>query len=94
MTSTPCSRPAAVIVYGEDPSTPYSALACPSTLYQAIRLATPARVLLRRRARRHAAERFRIGVRCVPDVEALSAAVDRARDGVEWEFDAAWEALA
>jgi len=40
-----------------------------------------------------AAGRFAIGVRCAPDVDALSAAVDRARDGNGWEFAAAWETL-
>ena len=81
-----------VIVYGEDPSTPYSALACPSTLYQAVRLQRPL-VFYCAGEPAAAAARFRIGVRCAPDVEALSDAVDRARAGDDWEFDAAWEAL-
>jgi hypothetical protein len=81
-----------VIVYGEDPSTPYSALASPSTLYQAIRLRRPL-VFYCGGEPEDAAGRFAIGVRCAPDVGALSAAVDRAREGNGWEFAAAWEML-
>jgi hypothetical protein len=81
-----------VIVYGEDPATPYSALACPSTLYQAIRLRRPL-VFYCAGEPAHAAARFRIGVRCTPDVAALSDAVDAALAGADWEFPAAWDAL-
>ena len=79
-----------VIVYGEDPATPYSALACPNTLYQAIRLRRPL-VFYCGGEPAEAAARFRIGVRCRPEVDALSAAVDAACSGDGWEFDAAWE---
>jgi glycosyltransferase involved in cell wall biosynthesis len=81
----------AVIVYGEDPATPYSPLACPNTLYQAIRLRRPL-VFFCGGEPAEAVARFRIGVRCAADVEALSAAVDAARAGDGWEFDAAWRA--
>jgi glycosyltransferase involved in cell wall biosynthesis len=81
-----------VIVYGEDPSTPYSPLACPNTLYQAIRLRRPL-VFYCGGEPEQAAARFRIGVRCAPEVEALSAAVDVARNGETWEFDPAWQAF-
>jgi glycosyltransferase involved in cell wall biosynthesis len=81
-----------VIVYGEDPSTPYSELACPSTLYQAMRLRRPLVFYCGGEPAR-AAERFRIGVRCAPELPALSAAVDAARDRDDWQFDAAWDAL-
>jgi glycosyltransferase involved in cell wall biosynthesis len=79
-----------VIVYGEDAATPYSALACPNTLYQAIRLRRPL-VFYCGGEPAEAAARFKIGVRCPPEVEALSAAVDDARAGDGWEFDAAWQ---
>jgi hypothetical protein len=82
----------AVIVYGEDPATPYSALASPSTLYQAIRLRRPLVFYCDGEPAR-AAARFEIGVRCAPEVAALSAAVDQARNGGDWEFDAAWNAI-
>lgn len=82
----------AVIVYGEDPSTPYSALASPSTLYQAMRLRRPL-VFYCDGEPAQAAARFRIGVRCAPEVAALSDAVDHARACDGWEFDAAWDAL-
>ena len=75
-----------VIVYGEDPNTPYSPLVCPSTLYQAVRLRRPL-VFYCGGEPAEAAGRFRIGVRCDPDVEALSDAVDTARAGDDWEFD-------
>jgi glycosyltransferase involved in cell wall biosynthesis len=81
-----------VIVYGEDPVTPYSPLACPNTLYQAMQLRRPL-VFFCGGEPAAAAARFRIGIRCAPDVEALSAAVDAAREGRGWEFEAAWEAL-
>jgi len=81
-----------VIVYGEDPATPYSTLACPNTLYQAIRVRRPL-VFYCGGEPAEAAARFRIGVRCRPDVEELSGAVDTARAGDGWEFDAAWQAL-
>jgi hypothetical protein len=81
-----------VIVYGEDSATPYSPLACPNTLYQAIRVRRPL-VFYCAGEPAEAAARFRIGVRCQADVEALSAAVDAARDGDSWEFDAAWQEL-
>jgi hypothetical protein len=81
-----------VIVYGEDPATPYSPLACPNTLYQAIRLRRPL-VFYCGGEPAAAIERFRIGIRCAPEVEALSAAVDTASREPGWEFDAAWEAV-
>jgi hypothetical protein len=80
-----------VIVYGEDPATPYSPLACPNTLYQAIRVRRPL-VFYCGGEPAEAAARFRIGVRCRPEVDALSAAVDDAREADGWEFDAAWQA--
>jgi glycosyltransferase involved in cell wall biosynthesis len=83
---------AAVIVYGEDPATPYSPLACPNTLYQAVGLGRPL-VFFCGGEPQEAASRFRIGVRCGADVDALSAAVDEALQGGEWEFDAAWQWL-
>jgi hypothetical protein len=81
-----------VIVYGEDPTTPYSPLACPNTLYQAIRLRRPL-VFYCGGEPAEAAARFRIGVRCQPEVDALSAAVDAASSEDAWEFDAAWQAF-
>jgi hypothetical protein len=81
-----------VIVYGEDPATPYSPLACPNTLYQAIRVRRPL-VFYCGGEPAEAVARFRIGVRCRPEVDALSGAVDAARAGDGGEFDAAWQAL-
>ncbi len=78
-----------VIVYGEDPNTPYSPLVCPSTLYQAVRLRRPL-VFYCGGEPAEAAGRFRIGVRCDPHVDALSVAVDTARARDDWEFDDAW----
>jgi hypothetical protein len=78
-----------VIVYGEDPGTPYSSLACPNTLYQAVRLRRPL-VFYCAGEPAEAARRFRIAVRCAPELGALSAAVDSARGARDWEFEAAW----
>jgi hypothetical protein len=80
---------ARMIVYGEDPSTPYSPLACPNTLYQAVGLGRPL-VFFCGGEPEQAASRFRIGVRCRAEVEPLSAAVDEALAGDDWEFDRAW----
>ena len=83
---------ASVIVYGEDPTTPYSQLACPNTLYQAVRLRRPL-VFFCAGEPEEAARRFRIGLRCAATADALSAAVDEAVQRDDWEFDAAWSWL-
>ena len=83
---------AGAIVYGEDPSTPYSPLACPNTLYQAVGLRRPL-VFFCAGEPQEAARRYRIGVRCRAELDDLSAAVDEALAGTGWEFDAAWSWL-
>ena len=69
--------------------TPYSPIACPNTLYQAVRQQRPL-VFYCGGELEEAARRFRIGIRCAADPEALSAAVDAALARSDWEFDAAW----
>lgn len=81
-----------VIVYGEDPCSAYSALACPNTLYQAVRVRRPL-IYYCGGEPEQASQQFRIGIRCRPEVSALSAAVDAAQSARDWEFDAAWEWL-
>jgi glycosyltransferase involved in cell wall biosynthesis len=83
---------AKVIIYGEDPTTPYSDLACPNTLYQAVRLRR-ALVFFCAGEPEAAARRFRVGLRCPATADGLSAAVDEALERDDWEFDTAWSWL-
>jgi hypothetical protein len=85
---------ARTIFYGLDPAHPYSRLACPNTLYDAVRLRRPLLYFCGGEVAEIQA-RHRIGVRCAADSASLLAAIDevtRASSG--WEFDAAWEELA
>jgi glycosyltransferase involved in cell wall biosynthesis len=82
----------AVIVYGQDPRTCYSAMTCPSTLYQALRLQRPL-VFYCDGEPGALARRFRIGVRCAPEPEAVSSAIDVALARDDWEFVSAWESV-
>ena len=84
---------AGVIVYGEDPRSPYSRIACPNTLYQAVRLGRP--VVF------YCGGELEETARAVPGWDPLRARTSRrcrprsttalARD--DWEFDAAWRWL-
>jgi hypothetical protein len=68
-------------------------MACPGTLYQAVGLGRPL-VFYCAGEPLEAARRFRIGVRCRPELDALSAAVDEARSRRDWQFSEAWTWLA
>jgi hypothetical protein len=82
------------IYYGLDPSHPYAEKACPNTLYQAIRLQRPL-IFFCGGEPEAAAASFAIGMRCLPSGESLAEAVDTVcRNGLGWEFDAAWRRLA
>jgi glycosyltransferase involved in cell wall biosynthesis len=82
----------AVVLYGQDPGTAYSSLACPNTLYQAVRVGRPL-VFYCGGEPLETVRRFRIGLRCAPAVDQLAAAVDAVREHDDWEFDAAWQWL-
>jgi glycosyltransferase involved in cell wall biosynthesis len=80
------------VYYGLDPSSPYSDLACPNTLYQALRHRKPLIFFCGGEPAR-LAEEFRIGIRCEPTVAALADAVDEALRRTDWQFDQAWQAV-
>ncbi len=80
------------VYYGLDPSHPYADVACPNTLYQALRHRKPL-VFFCGGEPADVASEFRIGIRCAADVHALAEAVDTALAGSSWEFDEAWQAV-
>jgi glycosyltransferase involved in cell wall biosynthesis len=83
---------ARIIYYGRDPEDVYSSVACPNTLYQALRHRKPLIFFCGGEAAEIAAE-FKVGIRAEASVEAVSAAYDAAVATSEWEFDEAWEAV-
>jgi glycosyltransferase involved in cell wall biosynthesis len=82
------------VYYGLDPSHPYSDVACPNTLYQALRHGRPL-VFFCGGEMEELASEFKIGIRCKAGVADLAAAVDEilATPDEAWEFDRAWEAV-
>jgi hypothetical protein len=80
------------IYYGLDPSHPYSEVACPNTLYEALWHRKPL-IFFCAGEVAELASQFHIGIRCEPNVDALSKAVDLATDEDGWEFDQAWRAV-
>jgi hypothetical protein len=78
------------IYYGLDPSHPYSEVACPNTLYHALRHRKPLIFFCGGEPAEVASE-FRIGIRCSPSTADLARAVDAALAGSDWQFDAAWK---
>jgi hypothetical protein len=80
------------IYYGLDPMHPYSDVACPNTLYEALRHRKPLIFFCRGEPWQLGTE-FKIGIRCKASVSALSAAVDTASTTRDWEFDEAWQAV-
>jgi hypothetical protein len=79
----------AAIYYGLDPSHPYSEVACPNTLYEALRHQRPLIFFCGGEVAELASE-FKIGIRCEPSVDALSAALSEASATSRWEFEPAW----
>jgi hypothetical protein len=79
------------IYYGLDPKHPYSDVACPNTLYEALRHRKPLVFFCGGEMAQLSAE-FKIGIRCSPSLESLSAAVNRVLADSGWEFEAAWRA--
>ena len=80
------------VYYGLDPSHSYSEVACPNTLYQALRHRKPL-VFFCGGEPAEVASEFTIGIRCAPSVTALVQAVDEALANSDWQFDIAWRAL-
>jgi glycosyltransferase involved in cell wall biosynthesis len=80
------------IYYGRDPEDSYSEVACPNTLYQALRHRKPL-IFLCGGEVAEIAEEFNIGIRPAATAAALSEAVDHVASVHEWEFDAAWSAV-
>jgi glycosyltransferase involved in cell wall biosynthesis len=82
------------IYYGLDPEHPYSDVACPNTLYQALLHRKPL-IFFCGGEPAQLANQFKIGIRCEASVHALSAAVDHISAAGDWEFDEAlrtvWE---
>jgi glycosyltransferase involved in cell wall biosynthesis len=79
----------AVIYYGLDPAHPYSEVACPNTLYEALRHRKPLIFFCGGEVAQLASE-FKIGIRCEPSVDALSAALNEVAATSRWEFEPAW----
>jgi hypothetical protein len=80
------------VYYGLDPTHPYSDIACPNTLYEALSHRKPLIFFCGGEMAQLAAE-FKIGIRCQPSLAQLSAAVDRALTESNWDFEAAWRAV-
>ncbi len=80
------------VYYGLDPSHSYSEVACPNTLYQALRHRKPL-VFFCGGEPAEVASEFTIGIRCAPSVTALVQAVDEVLASSDWQFDTAWRAL-
>src|SRR5207237_10748121 len=76
------------VFYGLDPRHPYSSSACPNTLYDALRVRRPL-IFFCGGEPEELLGRFRIGIKCAPTADALLDALDEARGGSSWEFDAA-----
>lgn len=77
------------IYYGLDPTHPYSDVACPNTLYQALLYRRPLLFFCGGEPAQ-LAQRFRIGIRCEPTVAALETAIAEAAAARGWEFAEAW----
>jgi hypothetical protein len=77
------------IYYGLDPAHPYSDVACPNTLYQALRHRKPL-IFFCGGEPADLAGKFRIGTRTLPSVAALASAVEAALTTSAWQFDEAW----
>jgi hypothetical protein len=83
---------ARVVYYGQDPAHPYGDMACPNTLYQAVRVGRPLVYFCGGEpAALH--RRFDIGRRCEPTAAAVAAAVSDLADRDRREQDRAWEWL-
>jgi glycosyltransferase involved in cell wall biosynthesis len=80
------------IYYGLDPGHPYSDVACPNTLYQALLHRRPL-IFFCGGEPAQLAKEFKIGIRCDPSVAAVSAAVDSCSGITDWEFDEAWRTV-
>ena len=83
---------AKAVYYGLDPEHPYSNVACPNTLYQALIHRKPL-IFFCGGEPQELARQFRIGMRCEASVAAVAAAVDRLDETTGWQFDEAWEAV-
>jgi glycosyltransferase involved in cell wall biosynthesis len=83
---------AKAIYYGLDPRHPYSDVACPNTLYHALRHRKPLLYFCGGEMADLATE-FNIGIRCEPSAKAISVAVDQIATISDWEFDDAWRAV-
>lgn len=80
------------IYYGLDPDHPYSEVACPNTLYQALLHRKPL-IFFCGGEPADLAKEFKIGIRCEASVAAVSAAVDSCSRMTGWEFDEAWRTV-
>ena len=81
------------IYYHYDPAQAYSRLACPNTLYQALRVRRPLIYacggepeLLNRQ--------FKIGVRANPTTSGLESALQKVAATESWQFEEAWASIA
>jgi glycosyltransferase involved in cell wall biosynthesis len=80
------------IYYGLDPEHPYSDVACPNTLYQALLHRKPL-IFFCGGEPAQLESQFKIGIRCEASVHALSAAIDHISATSDWEFDEAWRTV-
>jgi hypothetical protein len=83
---------ARALYYGLDPGHPYSDVACPNTLYQALLHRKPLIFFCGGEPARLATS-FKIGVRCQASAPAVSVALDAVFATASWEFDEAWAAV-
>lgn len=84
---------ARVLYYGLDPNHPYSEEACPNTLYEALRQRVPL-IFFCGGEPSELLSRYRIGERVAPNAAALAAAVERACERNDWQFNEALDSLA
>ena len=78
--------------YGLDPAHSYASLACPNTLFDALRAGRPL-IFFCGGEPQELLARFRIGIQCAPTADALLEALDEALAGAAWECEAALAAL-
>jgi hypothetical protein len=83
----------AAIYYHYDPAHPYSSVACPNTLYQALRVQRPL-IYICGGEPEMLNRRFRIGIAPEPTVAGLEAALNEIAARDDWEFEEAWGSVA
>jgi hypothetical protein len=81
-----------VAFYGLDPDHPYASMACPNTLFAALRAGRPL-IFFCGGEPQDLLTRFRIGIRCLPTADAVLEALDDALAADSWECASALAAI-